>query len=126
MTGFINDDYDFSYEYNAQGLRISKIDNDTNLVTRFTYDENNNIIREKIGNNTVYYLYFDNEIIGFIYNGIRYHYLKDMIGRICYILNDSGIIVTYRYDAYGELLQIIDDSQNNIGEINHIIYKLIN
>ena len=46
-----------------------------------------------------------------------------LLDLICYILNDSGIIVTYRYDAYGELLQIIDDSQNNIGEINHIIYK---
>lgn len=73
--------------------------------------------------NMLYYLYNGDELLGFIYNGNTYYYHKNIFGDILGILNSTyKEIVTYEYDSWGAISNIIDISGINLGTINPFRY----
>ena len=116
-----------SYKYKLNGRRNSKIVN--NIETKY-FLEGDNIIYEKRDNVILYYLYDPTGIIGLKYNGNMYYYIKDLQNNIIGILDsNNNLIVKYSYDAWGNILAIKDNLNNditdpaNIGLINPFRYK---
>ncbi len=109
---------EINYKYNKDGIREEKSINGE--VTKY-YLENNRIIYEQRGNDTIYYLYDLTGLIGLKYNDNIYYYLKNLQGDIIGILDqDYKKIVTYEYDSWGKLLSIKDKNENEITDKNHI------
>ena len=64
------------------------------------------------------------DIIGFKYNNEVYYYIKNGQNDIIGILdNNYNKIVEYIYDSWGNILEIKDNSNNNIGIINPFRYR---
>ncbi len=64
------------------------------------------------------------DIIGFKYNNEVYYYIKNGQNDIIGILdNNYNKIVEYVYDSWGNILEIKDNSNNNIGLINPFRYR---
>lgn len=111
---------DIRYKYNINGIRISKTIN--GVETKY-YLDGNNIVFEKKNNNTIYYLYDLDGIIGFKYNGNNYYYIKNYNNDIIGILNNLGQkVVTYEYDSWGNVLSIKDINNNEVIDTTHIGY----
>ena len=118
-----------TYKYNKDGIRISKVVN--NEETKY-YLEGNKIMLEIRGNNSIYYIYDDaGDLIGFKYNDNLYYYVKDIQNNIIGILDENyNKLVNYIYDAWGNVISITDNENNNIsndsnniGNINPFRYR---
>ena len=69
----------------------------------------------------VIFLYDDSSLLyRFILNKEhKYFYLRDAFGNILGILDEKkSLIVKYKYNAWGEITEIISDSDTDIGELN--------
>jgi len=63
----------------------------------------------------------NNTHIGFLFDGIEYFYLTDLIGNIIFILAEDGTeMVKYEYDAYGN---IINSPTGTLSTINPYTYR---
>ena len=121
-------DLNVSYSYNSDGLRVSKTVN--GVKTEYVWD-GSSLIGQKTGNNVLVYLYAADGLAGFQYNGVNYYYLKNGQGDVIGILNSSGTLVAkYTYDAWGNLLSVIDATGADksadsafIGNINPVRYR---
>jgi len=110
-----------SYKYDLLGIRTSKT---VNGITTNYYVEGRNIIFEDRNGTMLYYLYNGDELLGFTYNNNTYYYHKNMFGDIIGIYDsDYNEIVTYQYDSWGVIKNIIDNSSINIGTINPFRYR---
>lgn len=126
ISSLNNGDTSIDFEYNADGIRISKIINNTTTID-YTLD-GTNIIREKStgANNYQIDYYYDSNgsIIGFRYNYNHYIYLKNIQNDIIGIVDESGnLVVEYMYDAYGNICYMIDNSGISLGTINPFRYR---
>jgi len=120
-----------SYAYNDSGYRTSKtIDSETVCYTLI----DDKVIYETNGTYAITFTYdYDGKIISFSYDPninvsndeAEYFYLRNQQGDITHILDASGnTIVKYRYDAYGNIIDIQDTSQNDIvSSINPYTYR---
>ena len=64
------------------------------------------------------------DLIGFRYNNNNYFYVKNLHDDIIGILNlNNQLIVKYEYDSFGNILNIIDDSNINLSQINKYRYR---
>ena len=88
-------------EYNDIGLRIAKKGNDS---SKFTYDENRNLIKEERNGKVITYFYEKDveyeywHIMGFNYEGKTYYYTRDGNSRINGIQNeDKEQVAKYEY-----------------------------
>ena len=64
------------------------------------------------------------DLIGFRYNNNNYFYVKNLHNDIIGILNlNNQLIVKYEYDNFGNILNIIDDSNINLSQINKCGYR---
>jgi len=117
-----------TYEYDSEGHRIQK---NVNGVIRKYYLEEDNIVFETIDNKYIYYVRDSKgSLIGFVYNGSLYYYIKNNFNDIIGITNESfEKIVNYRYDSWGKIISITDGEgneivdDNNIGLINPFRYR---
>lgn len=108
------------YEYNADGIRTSKIVNNKKINY---YIENTSVIFENREDYVLYYFYNNDDILGFVYNNNVYYYHKNVFGDIIGIFDSKyNEIVTYEYDSWGALINLIDNSEINIGTINPFRY----
>ena len=63
-------------------------------------------------------------LTGFRYDGADYYYRKNLQGDIIGIINAAGTeLVSYSYDAWGNILWTEDDSEKNLGELNPFRYR---
>jgi len=122
-----------SYNYNADGIRISKTYN--NVTTHF-YLDGTKILAQDNGN-LLTFKYGVDGVIGFTYAGVgEYFYKKNILGDIIGIIDSNGQeIVKYVYDAWGNHKtyvlnnsQYVDISDNlsytNDGSNNKLIAEL--
>lgn len=119
---------DTSFSYDLFGNRISK--STMNQITEYCV-ENDKIIFEKTGNSTIYYIRDNNELIGFIYSGNKYFYVKNGQKDIIGIIDEDGNdLVHYSYDSLGKIISIEDangndlsNNSNSIANINPFRYR---
>ncbi len=121
-----------SYTYDADGIRTTKTiaDADGNTVTKKYYLDGSDILAEQVSgsDDTVYTIWYayggDGTLAGFTYNDADYYYQKNLQGDIIGIYNAAGdLVVTYGYDAWGNLIDLEDSSGNGLGEINPFRYR---
>ena len=111
------------FHYDESGNRTSK-ENHQGITTKYFY-EGNKLLTEIKGTTTIDYLYdVTNSLIGFIYNGVKYYYVRDILQNINGIIDGSGnLVVKYSYTAYGKVTVVSDTSGVGIGSINPFRYK---
>ena len=111
------------YRYNDQGLRTRK-EIINKQVTKYYY-EGSSLISEITGSKKKSFLYDEaNQLYGLIYNNKSYYYIRDILGTILGIIDKDGTtVVEYRYNAFGELLNITGSLKDTLGKENPFIYK---
>ena len=117
-----NDTEVLSYEYNIDGQRISKTYE--GVTTEYFY--NGSILAgEKTGNNVIIYMYDNNgDVFGFTYNGTEYYYIKNAQNDVVAIADASGnVVVRYYYNAWGEIIDCVDNTTVELSSINPITYR---
>lgn len=118
----LNDTEVLSYSYNIDGQRISKTYE--GITTQYFY--NGDILTgEKTGNNVIIYMYDNNgDIFGFTYNGTEYYYIKNAQNDVVAIADASGnVVVRYYYNAWGEIIDCVDNTTVELSSINPITYR---
>ncbi len=110
-----------SYKYNEDGLRTSKTIN--GIKTNY-YLEGSQIVLEEKDNNIKLFVRDETGLIGFKYNNKMYYYVKNIQDDIIGILDTNyEQIVKYCYDSWGNITNIIDNSDENIGLENPYRYR---
>ena len=118
----LNDTEVLSYSYNIDGQRVSKTYE--GVTTQYFY--NGDILAgEKTGNNVIIYMYDNNgDIFGFTYNGTEYYYIKNAQNDVVAIADASGnVVVRYYYNAWGEIIDCVDNTTFELSSINPITYR---
>lgn len=129
ITTLENSQYYIEYSYNANNIRTGKYiyngvkDNDVAYIL-----DGNKIIREtRTGDeNYVINYYYDSSdnVIGFEYNNNKYLYLKNLQNDIIGIVDEAGnLVVEYTYDAYGNIIKLVDTSNCDLSTINPFRYR---
>lgn len=129
ITTLENNQYYIEYYYNANNIRTGKYiyngvkDNDVAYIL-----DGNKIIREtRTGDeNYVINYYYDSSdnVIGFEYNNNKYLYLKNLQNDIIGIVDEAGnLVVEYTYDAYGNIIKLIDTSNCDLSTVNPFRYR---
>ena len=123
-TVYLFGDMFISYEYNADGQRISKTVED--VTTEFFY-AGDILAGQKTGDNILMWIYDNNgAYIGFTYNGVEYYYVYNLQGDVEAITDSTGAIVaSYTYGAWGSSISVKNHTTSgvNIAEINPIRYR---
>lgn len=111
-----------SYEYNEQGLRSKKTVN--GVATKFYYDGDLLITQIK-GTERLDFLYDENNMLyGFLYNNVKYFYVRDVLQNILGIIDETGtLVVKYDCDAWGNNQTITGTLATTMGEVNPFRYK---
>ena len=112
----------YSFKYNPDGLRTQKTDG---TVTTDFYWANGNMTYQYDGTNELYFRYDESGApVSVNINGTDYYYVKNLQGDIITLLDGQGsCVVKYTYDAWGKVLEIVDETENNIGTINPLRYR---
>ena len=75
-------------------------------------------------NSMLYYIYNGDELLGFVYKNKTYYYHKNISGDIIGILDSNyNEVVKYVYDSWGVVLDIIDETDFNLGMKNPFRYR---
>jgi len=105
---------DVSYSYDGDGLRISRIDNLTGIITYYVWDDQNPTgypqVIEEVENNVVtkrygygHYLETIDILNGSVYE--RFYVIRDGTTSIRMLLDSAGnIAAMYDYDAFGNVI----------------------
>ena len=115
-----------TYTYNADGLRTKK--KRGNEETEYYYS-NGLLSYEKRSDCELYYLYdADGQlaVIQYVNNNTTYNYypVVNSRGDVEGFYNDSGELkVQYKYDAWGKLISMTDETVTDFGDINPIRYR---
>ncbi|MDR3185306.1 MAG: hypothetical protein LBU04_00620, partial [Christensenellaceae bacterium] len=106
-----------TYQYDSSGLRLSKTTGHT--TTNYLYS-GSKLLREKTNSSEIWYLYNELGLIGFEYNLVTYHYLRNYEGDVVAVIDTSGVIVaSYTYDAFGKIIS----KTGTMSDINPIRYR---
>ena len=86
--------------------------------------EGSKIVFEDRNGTMLYYIYNGDELLGFKYDNNIYYYHKNIFGDIIGILDTNyNEVVTYKYDSWGAISSIVDNSGINLGTINPFRYR---
>ena len=110
-----------SFSYDADGLRTMKTVNGT--ATKYVYI-GGQLTDITAGSDT---LHIDYDSVGpasVKYNGTYYWYLRNAQGDVTGIVNSSGTrVVTYTYDAWGNILNTGGNMAGTLGTLNPLRYR---
>ena len=113
------------YEYNSDGLRISRTTTDADeqaAVTKYIY--NGDILAGEIrddGKSLLFYYDNNGQPFGLRYNGTDYYYLRNLQNDVAAIADGTGAIAArYYYDAWGNLLSVTDGAGHAVTDAEHI------
>ncbi len=116
------------FKYNKSGLRTQKVKKVRDVITETTdyVMSNKTLISMKKGNDTLYFSYdmSGGSPVMVTYNGVRYTYVKNLLGDIVALADANGIIVCeYKYDAWGKPLSVTGTMAQAIGALNPFRYR---
>ena len=110
-------------KYNAQGMRIQK--DEATYMTNYFYNSQNRLSGIDV-HGTILYFYYDADgnVTAFNHNGGMYYYVKNVQGDIIRIINEGGTtLVTYTYDAWGNIIKQTDATNYNLANVNPFKYR---
>ncbi len=116
------------FKYTLDGYRVSKETAVNNTYIYYSID-GRDIIKEKINyNKDIYYINGAQGKIGLVYDGIAYHYRRNILGDIIEIYEQDTLVAKYIYDAWGNHKVLNPDGTENtsttfIGNINPFRYR---
>ena len=106
------------FSYDADGLRTSK--NVNGKKTEYYYDDSGRLVLMTDGTDTLQFGYniVTGGLEGFTYNGTKYVYVYntrgDVIGLYQIFGAQTDFLVSYDYDAWGNLISITDFQGNDL------------
>lgn len=112
-----------TFDYDGNGIRNIKTAGDT--TTLYVYDQGRLLYERRRTSSltsSLYYMYDETGLIGFVYGGTQYYYRKNAQGDILSIHSANGLFATYNYDAWGNCT-VTDNSGTGIGDINPFRYR---
>ncbi len=114
------DNNQYEYEYNVEGIRTKKV---INGKTTNYYLEGNNIIYEDRNGEIIEYLYDESGVSGLIVNNQTYYFVKNIQGDIIEILDcEFNAVANYTYNTWG-VVTVNNLTEDNIGDINPYRYR---
>lgn len=122
----------FQYKYDSSGLRTYKANNIDRIISNYDYDSDGRLLLEDrsgyFKSDKIYYLYDASGVCGFKYvcgsYTNTYYFGKNAQGDVMEIYDANGTkVVTYTYDAWGNVTVNSDTSGHDIGNINPIRYR---
>ena len=110
-----------AYGYNADGKRISKTVNGTTYNYAYLGDALTDL---SWGSNRMHFTYDSIGPASVTYNGTTYLYVKNAQGDVVQIVDGNGnTVVTYIYDAWGNMLYHYGSHVDDIGKYNPFRYR---
>ena len=110
-----------TYGYNADGKRISKTVNGTTYNYAYLGDALTDL---SWGSNRMHFTYDSLGPASVTYNGTTYLYVKNAQGDVVQIVDGNGnTVVTYIYDAWGNMLYHYGSHVDDIGKYNPFRYR---
>ncbi len=118
LAGITGNGKNISYVYDSQSNRVQKTVN--GVTTNYLYS-GDLLMRQTDGTNTIDFQYDANgNVVGFVYNGVPYYYLRNLLNDVSGVVDGNGdVVAKYRYDAYGNIIY----STGSMAEINPIRYR---
>ena len=122
MYEYNNDEYGWEFTYDADGMRTKRSDGSTTYT--YSYD-GSRLSGMTVGSNELWFAYGATGIpMAVEYNGTIYYYVTNIQGDVVAILNSSGTaVVTYTYDAWGNILTTTDNSGVGLASKNPLRYR---
>ena len=113
----------WNFTYDADGLRTSRAKG-TATVYEYTYVDGV-LTKMTVGSNTLRFAYsVDGTPCSVNYNGTEYYYVTNAQGDVVAILDDNGTaVVTYTYDAWGNILTVGGSMADTLGVYNPLRYR---
>ena len=112
----------WSFAYDASGMRTSRTSGSTAYA--YTYD-GGQLKKMTVGSNALIFTYgINGQPMSVKYNGVDYYYVTNSQGDVVGILNASGTeVVTYTYDAWGNILSTSGSMASTLGAHNPLRYR---
>ena len=122
LAGLSTENKTYTYQYNADGLRIQTSDGTT--TTRYTWVDGR-LTSQTNGTDTLYFRYDENgNPLAVLYNGTEYYYVTNLQGDIIALLDGQGnCVVEYTYDAWGKVLSKTGSMATSLGSDNPLRYR---
>ena len=129
LASMTNGSKTWDYSYNTDGLRISKNVNNTTYSYHYLGDQ---LVEISCWDDLL--MSFTYDAIGpatITYEGDTYYYTRNAQGDILYITGteeymngtESSLVVSYVYDAWGNLLSMDGPMADTLGELNPLRYR---
>ena len=112
----------WQFTYNADGLRTQR----TNGTTTYKYTYlGGQLTHMTVDGHTMYFAYDASGVpLAMTYDGVDYYYVTNIQGDVVSILNASGTeVVSYAYDAWGNLISTTGDMADTLGFYNPLRYR---
>ena len=112
----------WTYTYDASGMRTQRSNGST--IYAYIYD-GGNLSQMTVGSNALIFTYgINGQPMSVKYNGVDYYYVTNSQGDVVGILNGSGTeVVTYTYDAWGNILSTSGSMASTLGAHNPLRYR---
>ena len=112
----------WTFTYDADGMRTSR----SSSSATYSYVYNGSQLSQMtVDGNTLYFAYdASGTPMSVAYNGTAYYYATNLQGDVTAILNTSGTaVVTYTYDAWGNILSTGGSMASSLGVHNPLRYR---
>ena len=121
LAGMSKTGTSIAYGYDSDGKRITKTVNGTTYNYHYLGDQ---LVELTWGGNKLHFTYDSTGPLSVNYNGTEYFYVKNAQGDVTGLVSTSGTrVVTYTYDAWGNLLTTTGSMATTLGEQNPLRYR---
>lgn len=112
-----------SFVYNSDGLRVQKIATSTG-TTKYSM-HGRNLVHLTNGSDSLHFFYdAQNKPAIVEFNGAAYAYLYNQQDNIIGLVDKAGVqVVSYSYDAWGQIINTTGSLANTLGKLNPFKYR---
>ena len=121
LAGMSKSGQTIAYGYDSDGKRITKTVNGTTYNYHYLGDQ---LVELTWGGNKLHFTYDSTGPLSVNCNGTEYFYVKNAQGDVTGLVNASGTrVVSYTYDAWGNLLSTTGSLATTLGAQNPLRYR---
>ncbi len=128
LATLANAKIDAKYTYDESGTRTSKTVTDKatgKAVTTSYVLDGDKVVYESDGTNKIYYTRDSaGNLLGINVNGVEYTYIFSQQNDVIGIIDNSGtLVVSYQYDAWGNIESTTGSLKDTVGKLNPYRYR---